>query len=695
MKYDRRAFRRQRERPSKSPPASSNGPLRFLLEAIDLLVSGIGTIPEPIRNRIESLRDGDLAGLVQAILALDAFLYHDQDWKISLADIEAFPILSTSHAGIAKPGIGVLQTLALANEPKLLDAETQTHLATLLANQQLDSALAEVLARPVNSSLASCFPVSLWLLGLLAAKGLSVHALLKFCSDRLQAAELTTSESQWLVKILRLSTGILTKADSPTAQAQDLDKLLKALESDSKKSVSLLAEADGVIAVLRTWLGSLLEQVERSTDHATVRQRINKVMQSWPQGAPRRDLFAYTAEDLQSFDVIRQGDVVYRAVEKLPDPSVLSFIDRLRFEITKTRAIVAMAASTPPSELAPRRLALEALCKLEALMEHGVPPAHRAVCQALKPNFIELYVEAADALRMYKLNLDETLRLLKQHPHDARLATLAVGGALLAGCTQRVKFLEDAPAREEFNVNLVDKLLTVLDRVGIWRPETLRSCLFAGLARDQLRQIYLRRCASALSSRNDERSLAQRWPDFDRLTKLFDMDALVWQDLNRGAELAPEMVFWGALHARKTVVLTAERKAQFLKGALQQLERLISANMIASLLRQYSNLWSDDDPQSMLLTWCRAAKPALIEAAYEWTAPTLRQLRLSEAADAPVLVAIKAALDTSEEGRQLWRLTQPERRKGAHKKPTSKPSKASQARTSKPKKRDFWDEHFN
>lgn len=662
-----------------------------------MLAAGAGAMPKDVRKQLEAACQGEASGLAQAVLALEAFLFRGGGWSMRLADLEA--LRSGIRAGFRdSPAFEVLQVLALANEAALVDSGKLRELVGSLKRRRLELALAVALGRAdgeISIPEIADLPLRLWLLRLVAERGVPTAELVKASIRTLKDALGDGPESRRAAAFIRTGAEVLACDAEPSARVAALDKLMGLLEADRNVLFSAGSDDSAELAALRIWLGALLDHARKGGVDSGLSSRINRLLGYLQTGRAGDLLLTGACGELGAIDVERNGKAVREVLEKIPDLAQLSFIDRLRVEVTRTRALAALAAQTPPSETAIRKEVLEALRRLEGLIEHGMPPEHRELCQSLRASFVSLYVQASDALTMYRMNLDETLRLLKAHPDDARLATLAVGGALMEHCPQRVKFLLDRPARSEFDPNLLDKLLTVLSSMGIWRPGTVRSCLLAGLARDQIRQVYLRRCSWALRA-SGARTTNDRLADLSSLSELFDVPALVLSDLTSGAELDAELVFFAALHADGKVALSAARKSEFLSGAILQLRRGSDAGSISKLLGEHPSLWSDATPESMLLILFQQGDDALLSATFDWLVLLVWKLQQADARDTAALRRVEEVLNASEIGRRLWATSalMGKRRRRRKAQPSAKQGSPKGQRSTGSRKEGFWDEHF-
>lgn len=696
MKFDKRALRKLRQRGANSPINSSHTDLFF--QAIDMLGNGAGTIPDAIRRELQNKPQADLAGLKEATFAVDAFLHHGGDWTLRLCDLEAIAKIANTKSAAVRSGISILQALALANEPSLSEADQLRDLINRLKTQKIDAALAATL-KPGQTELhipaRVHLALHLWLLTLAAKHGLPLIALAKNCVNHLETLPFAPKHIKSLIAIQRAATKLLANVHDPAAKAKELDKLLTRLESNKNNPLPYLNDEHAQLGVIYVWLFDLLASAVQKNENPQIATRVNNILKRWPDYARQTPNLLANADELAALDIDRNGKPVLQALAKLSDLDALDFVDRLRVEIIRVRSLIAQAAEHFPRQAKSLDMVHAALRRLKAMLEHGVPSAHQHLCQALMPSFVTLYVTAADKLHLFKDNFDDTLQLLKAFTDDARLATLAVGGALLNGRPHLVKFLAESPARSAFDFNLFDKLLAALKDAGIWRPLNMRDYLLAGLARDQLRQIYFRCCAWSVGS-HEAFSLLEQLDDYDRLVDLFDMPTLVWSDLESGAELDCEMVFFAALHGRKTVKMTSTRKNEFLRGAVQQLQRRTSADTIVAILRQFPKLWSDGDSESMLLGLCQLSDPRILQAAEDWIEVMLRQLRHSLPSTTPALCRIGTALRSNEMGRYLWRVTAPTRKRVRTNTAAGQlPRQQSAKKPLNPSKKDFWDEHFN
>jgi len=551
------------------------------------LLAGAPPLPKEFRGVVAAKTASAGPIWLSLILGLDAFLHDSKPWDLTLEQImplrRAFSRLDRDEAFCR------VLVLSITNSPSAADPTIWRSLAMSDALEDLSGI---ELPAELEDDEAGTIAANFWCLsrGELAAKA-HIQALTTEISFDLDLVS-NKSKLKAFEAALKALRHLHLAAAEPhlSGIAHDLDVCEVFLSE--RKQHKHTAWYTGFVASLRHALASLGAHAERPNLGLGLRPCLLGAVYEHPFP----ELLATAdgaASELRTVHFESRSEALLAFLEPKVVPAELDFPDRLRWTITKLRLQVAAAAAKIRGDVMPDRNHIAAaFVEAFALLEHGVPPQHKALVASVWQPMIELYVSSCLTLIIFKINLNLSLRLSRRNPRDFRLLALATVGALILDQER------DLPPVQQGGLDHVDPeiLYQCLNLFAGGKPKAiliLRQRLFASLDKEQQKVCLARLLSAAVRGAKNPKGAGEQlllwWPYLEEADFIF-------KDLASGAALEQDLVFYGCLAAflqRKPLGLLS---LTHLQAFLRQTSLLLGQDeqvgtLAAQLLLNEQKLW--------------------------------------------------------------------------------------------------------
>jgi len=337
---------------------------------------------------------------------------------------------------------------------------------------------------------------------------------------------------------------------------------------------------------------------------ATYPGLINQLFDA-PEAAMWVAKYSGIGDSLRTLHIQSSAHAWLQFLDRQIDLHALPFDDRVRFEISKLKLLLARQKTDAPAE---RPDFLPAFEELRRLLAHGVPPASRELPAILEAPLLDLYLDAVQALNCEAPALATTESLLQRHPNDFRLACLFATGAVLRGERHKLQALVNHIPRAHIDADLFARSALLWAHLphGVRIGAAIRPLLFDPFDREHRKQCLLKMSQQLLSH---AASVTQYHAELRHLLPYFERDNFVYSELGEGGAVETALVFLATMmapfHGFK-LTLTEAQSRQWVSHAREIAQRSsLGAKLVSQCLKTRS-------PSFMLEDGVRSAARARI-----------------------------------------------------------------------------------
>lgn len=292
-------------------------------------------------------------------------------------------------------------------------------------------------------------------------------------------------------------------------------------------------------------------------------------------------------ESLRALHIHSTAGAWLKFLDSQIDRQALPFEDRVRFEISRLKLLVARQKSGGrPATKHPDFL--PAFEELRKLLAHGVPPTARDLPGLLEAPLVNFYLDGVQALHCEAPAFSTTVALLKHHPEDFRLACLLATGAVLCGEHHKLQVLANHIPRAHIDPDLLARSALSWTELphGLKAMAAIRPLLFDALDREHRKQCLLTMSRQLLSRAT---SVRQYHDELRRLLPFFERDSFVYRELGENHAMESALVFLATLMAPFHELKLALTEAQSRQWVSHGREIAKRSAVGAELVTQYLN----------------------------------------------------------------------------------------------------------